>query len=60
MSTKGNVYKKISDRLETKVPELIYIDKDRGQTEKENIVLVPKPAVLIGFQRFEWEAIGRA
>ncbi|WP_086984841.1 MULTISPECIES: hypothetical protein [Elizabethkingia] len=58
MSTKGNVYKKISDHLETNVPQLIYIDKDRGQTEKENIVLVPKPAVLIGFQRFEWEAIG--
>ena len=52
MSIKGIVFKEISDHLEARVEELIYIDKDRGQVEKENIVMVPKPAVLIAFMRF--------
>jgi hypothetical protein len=58
MSIKGIVYKEITDHLEVQVPELIYIDKDRGQVEKENVLLIPKPAVLIGFMRFEWSDIG--
>ncbi len=58
MSIKGIVFKEISDHLESQVEELIYIDKDRGQTEKENVVIVPKPAVLIAFMRFEWSDIG--
>ncbi|WP_241279753.1 hypothetical protein [Chryseobacterium cucumeris] len=58
MSIKGIVYKEITNRLETLITELIYIDKDRGQFEKENVLLVPKPAVLIAFLRFEWSEIG--
>lgn len=58
MSIKGIIFKEISNHLDVEVEELIYIDKDRGQIEKENILLVPKPAVLIGFLRFEWTDIG--
>ncbi|GEN71591.1 hypothetical protein [Chryseobacterium lathyri] len=58
MSIKGIVFKEISGHLEAQVEELIYIDKDRGQVEKENIVMVPKPAILIAFMRFEWSDIG--
>jgi hypothetical protein len=58
MSIKGTIFKEISDHLESQVEELVCIDKDRGQVEKENIVMVPKPAVLIGFMRFEWADIG--
>ena len=58
MSSKGIVFKEISDRLESHVSELVYIDKDRGQIEKENVIMVPKPAVLIAFMRFEWSDIG--
>lgn len=58
MSIKGIVFKEISNHLEAQVTELIYIDKDRGQVEKENVLLVPKPAVLIGFLRFEWVDVG--
>lgn len=58
MSIKAVVFKEISDHLESRVEELIYIDKDRGQVEKENVVIVPKPAVLIAFMRFEWSDIG--
>lgn len=58
MSIKGTVFKEITDHLETQVEELIYIDKDRGQVEKENVLIVPKPAVLIAFMRFEWSDIG--
>ncbi|KFF13104.1 hypothetical protein IW15_10090 [Chryseobacterium soli] len=58
MSIKGIVFKEITDHLEMQVEELIYIDKDRGQAEKENVLLIPKPAVLIAFMRFEWSDIG--
>ena len=58
MSIKGTVFKEISTHLASNVEELIYIDKDRGQVEKENVLLVPKPSVLIGFMRFEWAEIG--
>lgn len=58
MSIKGKIFKEIATHLETEVPELIYIDKERGQLEKENELLVPKPAVLIAFLRFEWSDIG--
>ncbi len=58
MSIKGQVFKEISDHLAAEVSELIYIDKDRGQTEKENALVVPKPAVLIAFLRFEWSDAG--
>ena len=58
MSIKGIVFKEISDHLETRVEELIYIDKDRGQVEKENVIMIPKPAALIAFMRFEWSDIG--
>ncbi|WP_312399526.1 hypothetical protein [Chryseobacterium sp.] len=58
MSIKGTVFKEISDHLQIEVPELIYIDKDRGQAEKENEILLPKPAVLFAFLRFEWSEIG--
>lgn len=58
MSIKGQVFKEISGHLEAQVEELIYIDKDRGQIEKENVIMVPKPAVLIAFMRFEWSDIG--
>ena len=58
MSIKGIVFKEISDHLETHVEELIYIDKDRGQVEKENVIMTPKPAALIAFMRFEWSDIG--
>lgn len=58
MSIKAVVFKEISGHLQARVQELVYIDKDRGQTEKENVILVPKPAVLIAFMRFEWSDIG--
>lgn len=58
MSIKGMVFKEISDHLEAQVEELIYIDKDRGQIERENIVMIPKPAVLIAFMRFDWSDMG--
>ena len=58
MSIKGQIYKQISEHLKNNIPELIYIDKERGQLEKENELLVPKPAVLIAFLRFEWTDIG--
>src|SRR5690606_3851153 len=58
MSIKGKIFKEIATHLETQVPELIYIDKERGQLEKENELLVPKPAVLVAFLRFEWSDIG--
>ena len=58
MSINGIVFKEITDHLEAHVEELIYIDKDRGQVEKENVLIVPKPAVLIAFMRFEWSDIG--
>ncbi|WP_312296862.1 hypothetical protein [Chryseobacterium sp.] len=58
MSIKAVVFKEISDHLESRVEQLVYIDKDRGQVEKENVIMVPKPAVLIAFMRFEWSDIG--
>lgn len=58
MSIKGQIFKEISTKLQSEVAELIYIDKEKGQLEKENELLVPKPAVLIAFLRFEWTDIG--
>ncbi|HUH35131.1 MAG TPA: hypothetical protein VL022_04795 [Moheibacter sp.] len=58
MSIKAKIFKQISEHLNQEVPELVLIDKERGQYEKENELLIPKPAVLIAFLRFEWQDVG--
>lgn len=58
MSVKGKIYKAISEHLMAKVEGLTVVDKDRGQLENISEFAMPFPAILMSFDRFEYEPVG--
>lgn len=58
MSVKGTIYKQIANYLTENITNLKIVDKDRGQLENISQFVLPLPAVLISFGRFEYEDIG--
>lgn len=57
MSVKGHTYKEISGFLKQEVEGLQFVDKYRGQLDDINNFVMPRPAVLISFGRFEWKTL---
>jgi len=52
---RSNVYKEIRDRLKSKMPELVYIDLQKGQfAKREQNYPVPLPACLVEFGAIKW------
>lgn len=56
MSAKSQIYKEISTFLGQNVPEVLFVDKYRGQLNNVSIFTFPRPAVFISFGRFDYEA----
>lgn len=58
MSVKGSIYKQIAEHLMANITNLQMVDKDKGQLENMSQFVLPLPAVLVSFGRFEYDNIG--
>lgn len=61
MSTKGIIFKEISNHLLQKVADLEWVDKNRGQLDDLKNFMFPKPAVFLSFKvgSYETQADGK-
>lgn len=57
MSIKKHTFLEITKHLKTKVPEIKYIDKYRGQLDNVRNWVFPRPAVFLSYGRTDWNNI---